>query len=209
MSSNSNEVFGLRGIIVMGDFRAFNIYDNETGASWWLKEGQAHGLLKAIKYHEAEGFVEASWNDKRIDLALLDNDPESLQVIYDFSEPAELSKFNQALIDIHKTLIKPTKSAVSGRIVRDPDAVKKLREFLQSNPSPNSVSDFLFSDLNESIDTEKVFELEFPKGIPNRNKYNTPGWELKDDVTFEDIQKLISTAPTLEALTTIKKDWAK
>ena len=79
-------------------------------------------------------------------------------------------------------------------------------KYIQGNPSVAELSDFLFTELEGSADVDKFLGLDFPKeSVPNRSVENTPGWDLKDDITYDDIVELLGSNPTTEELLSTKK----
>lgn len=206
VANSQQTAFALRGVAHVGEKYLFSIHDKETNRSLWLSEGQSRGALKVLKFNPSDRTVIISWNEQNFTLVLSETSGNPLSVAYVPQKKNQLSDFNKELIRIHEELIKPTISQTTGREVKNQKVTSQLNQFLQANPSPKEVTEFLFPQHEDAVDIDVFLSLEFPEGIPNRHKNNTPGWEIKDELKLEDIQALISTDPTLEQLATIKKD---
>ena len=196
----------LRGMVTINETTIFSIHDAEAGQSYWLKPGQAWGALNVIEYSSGTGLLKVSWYDRMHNLKIEAPSETSIAVISSQKNAKELSQFNQKLLRVYKELIRSKVSKQSGRLIRDHRSQEALRKYIQGNPSVAELSDFLFAELEGSADVDKFLGLDFPKeSVPNRSAENTPGWDLKDDITYDDIVELLGSNPTTEELLATKK----
>lgn len=203
---DSTDAIKLNGIFSMGENSMFSLCDLESGQSYWLREGQAWGELKVIEYDRNQRSLEISWYGRRLGLKLQDTSGDPIEVIYSQTQATtELTEFNLQLLRDYKKLIKDTVSSESGRTIKNHHAQEQLRRFIRTNPSTPELNNFMFSELKDEVDMEEFFSLEFPKHVPNRSNRDTPGWDIKDDVTLEDIEALLASNATTQQIEDLKK----